>query len=38
MEQTFDTPQATALIVGIALVLLLTMGKVFASVNVRVGS
>lgn len=37
MEQTFDTPQATALLVGVALVLLLTMGKVFAQVNVKVG-
>jgi hypothetical protein len=33
-----DTPQAAALIVAAALVLLLVLGRVFASVNVRVGS
>lgn len=38
MPQSFDTPQAAALIVGAALVILLIMGKVFGSVNVRVGS
>jgi hypothetical protein len=38
MPVNFDTPQAAALIVGVALVLLLTMGKVFGSVNIRVGS
>lgn len=33
-----DTPQAAALIVAAALLALLVLGKVFASVNVRVGA
>jgi hypothetical protein len=32
-----DTPKAAALIVAAALAALLAMGKVFGSVNVRVG-